>query len=336
MILFSVIIPVRNRPGQLRRCLEGIVANSFVRERGDDCEIIVVDNGSTDETPAVAAAFAGVRVVSEPIPNRCRARNRGAAEARGAWLVFIDSDCVAAPDWLARLAEADLDYDHDYEHEHEHEHEHETHRLESLCHNKKSRAGCPCHKVGLLAGAVLPAPPASPVEDFIARRRWIDQEKFLEPGRRFSPPFAATANLAVRRDVYLALGGLDPALDVAGEDADFCWRAARAGWRIEYVAGAAVTHEHRSTLGGLWRQAYHYGIGNADLFAKWRGEWGARAWLEPCHVVWAMKGLLKAPVRLVVGRDPLARHEPFYDFLANTAMAAGRLRGGLRHRLLIL
>lgn len=310
-MLLSVIIPVRNRPDQLRRCLAGILANTLPRER---YEILVVDNGSTDATPAVAAEFPGVRVASEPVPNRCRARNRGAAEAHAPWLLFIDSDCIPDPDWLARYETA----------------------IHDLSANSDRGKNEDPGKIALLAGTIRPAPPQSPVEDFIARRGWIDQEKFLTPGRRFSPPFAATANLAVRADVYRDLGGLDPALAVAGEDADFCWRAARAGWTIRFVPEAAVTHFHRSTLGGLWRQAYHYGIGNAELFAKWRADWGARAWLEPCHYVWALKGALKAPLRLVAGRDPLARREPFYDFLANLAMAAGRVRGAIKHRTPIL
>lgn len=173
-------------------------------------------------------------------------------------------------------------------------------------------------------------------DEGLGQQRLIDQEKFLTPGRRFSPPFAATANLAVRREVYQALGGLDPALAVAGEDADFCWRAARAGWGLRYVPDAAVTHCHRSTLRGLWRQSYHYGIGQVDLFAKWREPWGVRAWVEPRHYSWALKGLLKFPLRLAVGRTPLTRLEPFYDFLANTAMAAGRLRAGYAHRLPVI
>jgi GT2 family glycosyltransferase len=297
----SVVIPVRNRPDQIRRCLAGVLGGAFPADR---FEVLVVDNGSTDSTARVAEE-AGARVLSEPAPNRCRARNLGAREARGRWVAFLDSDCVPDPDWLEMLARA----------------------IDKVA---------PEEPVALLAGLVRPAAPQTPVEAYIARRRWIDQEKFLSPGRRFSPPFAATANLAVRRDVWLELGGLDPELAVAGEDADFCWRAARAGWRILYVPEAAVTHHHRATLGGLWRQAYHYGIGQADLFAQWRGEWGARVWIEPKHYVWALKALLKTPVSFALSRGPLERREPFYDFLSNLALVAGRIAGGLRHRALIL
>jgi GT2 family glycosyltransferase len=185
-------------------------------------------------------------------------------------------------------------------------------------------------RVAALAGAIVPAEPATPVEAYIARRRWIDQEKFLQAGRRYSPPFAATANLAIRRAAFDSLGGFDPELSTAGEDADWCWRAARAGWTLRYAPQAVVIHHHRATLGGLCRQSYHYGIGNAELFAKWRGESGARVWIEPDHYIWSFKGFLRAPFA------PLARREPFYDGLANLATALGRARGGLRRGVIVI
>ncbi len=303
---FSVIIPVRNRPAEIARCVDSVRASAAkaMKLLGNDCEILVVDNGSTDATARVAAE-AGARVVSEPLPNRCRARNRGGAEARGEWIVFIDSDCVADAEWLGAL-------------------ERETDLIGSE------------ERVAAVAGAVLAAEPTTNVEAFIAERKWIDQEKFLTPGRRFSPPFAATANLAIRRDVFLTVGDFDLELASAGEDADWCWRAAKAGWTLRYAPGAAVTHYHRATLGGLWRQALHYGIGNAELFAKWRGEWGMKSWIEPEHYVWAAKGFLKAPFALVFGKTPLARREAFYDGVANLAMALGRVYGGARRGVLVI
>ncbi|MCE5230357.1 glycosyltransferase [bacterium] len=297
----SVVIPVRNRPDGIRRAIEAVLRGGFDRSR---FEFIVIDNGSTDDTARVAAA-AGARVISEPVPNRCRARNRGAEAASGRWLAFIDSDCVPEPGWLTSLSRAIADAD-------------------------------PHPKRALIAGPVLPAPPSSPVEAYIAKRRWVDQEKFLTPGRRFSPPFAATANLAIRRDVYLHLGGLDPDLATAGEDADFCWRAAEAGYELHYEPNASIVHYHRATLSGLCRQSYEYGIGNAELFARWKTKWDARAWIEPRRYAWAIKALVKTPFAFVLHADPLARREPFYDFLANTAMALGRLRGAIRHRTLII
>lgn len=297
----SVVIPVRNRPEGIRRAIEGVFACGYDRSA---FELIVIDNGSTDETARVAAE-AGARVIHEPIPNRCRARNRGAEAASGKWLAFIDSDCVPEPNWLSALLRA---------------------TGEAAANPRR----------GLVAGPILPAPPKSTVDAYIAQRKWVDQEKFLSPGRRYSPPFAATANLAVRRDVYLELGGLDPELATAGEDADFCWRASEAGWQLHYEPAAAVVHYHRSTLGGLWRQSRDYGIGNAELFARWKNKWTARAWIEPRHYAWAIKALIKSPLAYIFSTDPLARREPFYDFLANTAMALGRVQGGIRKRVIVI
>lgn len=98
----SVIVPVWNRPGDLRRCLASLAEQTLPR---DAYEVIVVDNGSSDDTPDVARD-AGVTLLEEPQPGSYAARNRGIAAARGEWLAFIDSDCRADRDWLRTAIEA--------------------------------------------------------------------------------------------------------------------------------------------------------------------------------------------------------------------------------------
>jgi GT2 family glycosyltransferase len=98
----SVIVPVRNGARSLPPLLRSLEGQSLARER---FEVIVVDNGSSDGTAEVAAAHAAVRVVSERIANRSRARNAGAAAAATSLYAFTDADCVARPDWLERLLE---------------------------------------------------------------------------------------------------------------------------------------------------------------------------------------------------------------------------------------
>lgn len=293
---FSIVIPVRNRPEAIRAAVASCVAQGYPAER---YEVIVVDNGSTDAT-AREAASAGARVVSEARPNRCLARNLGASEARGRWIVCTDSDCEAEPGWLEAFANA-----------------------ERALNEEPGSA-----RFGALAGAVVPGPARTAVEAYIAARGWIDQEKFLREGNRFSPPFAATANLAIRREAWTEVGGFDPDLSRAGEDADWCWRAAAAGWGIQYVPGAHVAHHHRASVREMVRQAYGYGLGNADLFAKWRGKWGAQSWLEPRRLAWAAKGLLKTPWLMLAARTPAERYFGYYDFLSNAAQAWGRWKGG--------
>jgi GT2 family glycosyltransferase len=95
----SVIVPVRNGADSLPELLESLDAQTLPRER---FEVIVVDNDSSDGTAAVAAAR-GAIVVQEPVANRSRARNRGAAAATTDLYAFTDADCVAQPEWLERL-----------------------------------------------------------------------------------------------------------------------------------------------------------------------------------------------------------------------------------------
>jgi glycosyltransferase involved in cell wall biosynthesis len=95
----SIIVPLYNNPGQAAECLGSLTASTR-----PDCEIIAVDDGSTDDTPSVAAAL-GVRLLrlgrnSGPAV----ARNAGAAAASGDVLVFVDQDVVAPPAAIDRIA----------------------------------------------------------------------------------------------------------------------------------------------------------------------------------------------------------------------------------------
>ncbi len=92
----AVIIPHYNDVARLRRCLAALRAQDRA-----GVDILVVDNGSTESLEAVKAENPGVRFVTEPAKGAALARNRGVAESRAATVVFLDSDCVPAPGWLA-------------------------------------------------------------------------------------------------------------------------------------------------------------------------------------------------------------------------------------------
>lgn len=91
----SVVIPARNDAEMLERCLASLAAQTRAAD-----EIVVVDNGSTDATRAVAEA-AGARVVWEPVAGIPRASSAGFDAARGDLLLRIDADTVCPPEWLA-------------------------------------------------------------------------------------------------------------------------------------------------------------------------------------------------------------------------------------------
>ena len=97
-LLISIIVPVYNNPRDHRECLSALIASSC-----SDSEIIVVDDGSTDDTPSVAAGM-GVRVLRlAKNSGPSAARNFGACHARGDILFFVDADVVAMPGAVSRV-----------------------------------------------------------------------------------------------------------------------------------------------------------------------------------------------------------------------------------------
>ncbi|PZE88022.1 glycosyltransferase family 2 protein [Curtobacterium sp. MCBD17_008] len=91
----SVVIPVRNDAEHLRRCLAALAAQSHPAD-----ELVVVDNGSSDDSAAVARA-AGAVVRSEPVPGISRAASVGYDTASGDVIVRLDADSVPPPGWIA-------------------------------------------------------------------------------------------------------------------------------------------------------------------------------------------------------------------------------------------
>ncbi|MCB0638819.1 MAG: glycosyltransferase family 2 protein [Lewinella sp.] len=110
MIQTSIIIPNRDNGSRLRACLTGVMANIDGRQ---DVEVIVVDNGSTDESRAVAANFPMKWLTENSVASPYPARNTGIKASRGAWIILLDSNCIPQPGWLA-AAEAALRAGADY------------------------------------------------------------------------------------------------------------------------------------------------------------------------------------------------------------------------------
>lgn len=212
----SVIVPARNEEACLGACLASLVAQDGVSR-----EIMVVDDGSTDRTRAIAASFSEVRVLeagacAEGWGGKSNAVWTAAQQARGDWLLFTDADTVHAPGSLARaVAEAEAQ-----------------------------------------GAALLSYSPAQEVRGF-----WEHATMpvvFAELATAYRPQAvsdprsaAAAANgqyLLVRRDAYFAVGGHAAVAHNLLEDVELARAVKRAGHRIffRYGGDAVRTRMYRS------------------------------------------------------------------------------------------
>jgi GT2 family glycosyltransferase len=161
----------------------------------------------------------------------------------------------------------------------------------------------PADDVGVLAGGVEDvAAGDSAVARYVTARR-----KMAQPAT-----YAQTANCAVRRSAFLAVGGW-PEPIVSGGDADLCWRLRDAGWRLEARPAARVRHRSRATLRALLRQLHRHGRGMGWLESRYPGTFPAPTARE-----------LLGRLRMLV-RDPSLHG--VIDVLGLYARDSGRLRG---------
>ena len=219
----SVIIPCHNEAATLPAQLQSLQAQEWPGE----WEIVVVDNRSTDDTAAVAAAFAGGRVPVRVVSASERAgiayaRNSGVRHTDARSIAFCDGDDVVFPGWTAAFGEALKD--------------------EPLV-------------TGTLDGSRLNEP-------WLARTRPMDPSETLP---RFGDvPFARGNNTAMHRSLWEELDGYDEQFDGL-EDIEFSVRAAGAGYRPALVSGARVAYRFRSGLRATWRQGIYYGRGRPRI-----------------------------------------------------------------------
>jgi glycosyltransferase involved in cell wall biosynthesis len=233
--LLSLIVCTRNRSGRLAAFFDSIAR---MRARAS-WELVVVDNGSTDDTASrleslVRTLEVPVTVVSEPRTGLGRARNAGIAAARGALLAFTDDDCYPAIDYVDRVVDAFADPDR-----------------------------------GFIGGRILLYEPG---DHPITIR--VDATPIPIPPRSVVPTgLVQGANMAFRREVLGRIGGFDDALGpgtpFCNDDVDAVARASAAGFAGSYVPEPVVHHHHGrrdpADIAALWRSYDH---GRGAYYAK--------------------------------------------------------------------
>lgn len=249
----TVVIPTRDRPDRLRRCLGSIIGGSYPT---DLLRIIVVDNASmTDETKKVVEeliAVLSIKYLFEGRSGSASARNRALPEVDTEFVVFTDDDTRIDHHWLIEVV----------------------------------RGFWSDEKADVVSGLLLPSTLETPAQVWFEEyggfsrgfaRRVFDVREFWpadEPLFPFSAGLFGTGNnMSFRTSVLREIGGFDPGLGngtpaLGGVDSEALLRSVLLGHRLVYQPTAIVYHEHRQEFEALKRQVFSYGTGLSAQLCK--------------------------------------------------------------------
>src|SRR5258708_7323681 len=212
----SIIIPTFNGAPRIGTCLDALLQQLA----GRDAEILVVNDGSTDNTADVVERYSGIRLITQANAGPAAARNRGAREARGKIILFTDDDCVPMLDWLDAMLEPFADPG-----------------------VVGVRGVYRTHQERLAARFV--------------QIEYEDRYRLMAglPRIDFVDPYSA----AFRRDRFLEMTGYDTSFPVAcAEDIELSYRMSARGWKMKFAPAAIVYHTHPDTLWRYLKKKYKF------------------------------------------------------------------------------
>ena len=221
----SVAVCSYNGSRTVRQTLEGLSRVEY-----PDFETIVVDDGSTDTTAAIAAEY-DCRVISTPNAGLSGARNVAMRAADGEIIAYIDDDAIPDPHWLQYLVRNFSDAD-----------------------------------VAMVGGPNITPPNSNAVAECVHHAPGGPTHVLLTDVIAEHLP---GCNMAIRKSCLETIGGFDPRFRVAGDDVDVCWRLQQHGWKLLFSPGAMVLHQRRDSVRSYWKQQVGYGRAEGLLAQKW-------------------------------------------------------------------
>jgi GT2 family glycosyltransferase len=268
--LVTVAICTRNRVRLLEAAVE-----SVLRQMTEDTELLIVDNASTDTTGEVGARWAadaaGVVFCREGNVGLSAARNTALVRARGEFVLFLDDDAVAEPDWLAAY--------------------------------RRFLSAPPSARLAAVGGGVVPEYESSPPAWHNPRTRKLDLGDVARRVSARGGPWGC--NIAYRREAALQAGRFDCELGRKGkflglhEEADLNRRLETAGGQIWWLPGARIRHfvpAERLTLRWQLHESFCGGRSTARMRLRAIPQWRHR-------VCWALGRLAAGPLQntLILG-----------------------------------
>lgn len=255
-MLISVVVPTFDRPESLRKILKALESQTHAAR-----EIIIVDDGSSDETEATVRQFQGVKYLYQQNRGPAAARNTASREARGEIIALTDDDCMPPINWLEQIAQG------------------------YRSHPEIAGVGGPCRAPAEILESNLYAQyewnyergmlPSRHYIEWLTRGRltwrgrWCGQGDYVGG---MDCPSGRSNNISYRLSVFKALNGFDETFPfAAGEDADFKIRLCLAGHQLLWLDDMIVEHHHAYTSQRFRAQHFTYGRGVVHLERKYLG-----------------------------------------------------------------
>ena len=226
----SVVVCTHNGSCFLKETLDGLS-----RVKYPNYEVIVVNDGSTDDTPDIASTYGNVRLINIEHSGLSKARNIGCRESTGDIVAYIDDDACPDTYWLMYLAFTFIS-----------------------------------SPVAGMGGPNIMPQKTNKVECCVDRAPG-NPTCILTSNNEAE--HVTGCNMSFRRDALLAINGFDPQFRVAGDDVDLCWRIIEKGWSIGFHPAAVVWQHRRNKVVTYLKQQYGYGKAEALLKRKWPGKY---------------------------------------------------------------
>jgi len=230
MLKASVIVPVHNGEKTIADCLHSILSQCTAFP----FEVIVVNDGSTDKTAEIAKEFGKTRLISQKQQGPAVARNNGAKEADGNVIVFIDSDCVAAANWLQEMVS-------------------------------------PLHSMEI---AGVQGRYKSKQKQLIARLIQLEiEQRHDKMAEQQFIDFMGSYSAAYRKSVFQEMHGFDASFPMAsGEDTDLSFRINKKGHKLLFNPKAIVFHTHPTSLHRYLKVKFYRAFWRVKVYGKHKGK----------------------------------------------------------------
>ena len=231
-MLFSIIIPVYNRPQEVDELLESLCVQTF-----NDFEVVVVEDGSTEKCEEVCQKYADrltLRYHFKPNSGPGPSRNYGAERSQGEYLIILDSDVIVPENYLEIIKE------------------------------ELERESCDA-----FGGPDRAHESFSPIQKAInyAMTSFFTTGGIRGGKKKLDQFYPRSFNLGIRKSVYEALGGFAPMR--YGEDIDLSTRIFKGGYSCRLFPEAFVFHKRRVKFSSFFRQVKHSGEARVLLKKKY-------------------------------------------------------------------